>query len=544
MRFLIAAAAFACAMTVASAETVLISSGTIVTDAKGGTAEAVIAVDGRITYVGSLDGAAARAPETRIIDLKGGFAYPGFVDSHAHLMGIGLRELTLDLSGVTSLKALQDALRVYAAEHKEGPISGRGWIETHWPEKRFPTRADLDAVVADRPVFLERADGHAAVVNSAALKLGGITRTTRDPAGGRIERDAKGEATGMLIDTATSLVEDEMPEPTPALLREAMTRAVKRVATMGFTGVHNMSTSAQDIVLLDALAAEGKLPIRVDAYMDPAAAARVLKSGPYQDKTGRVRVRGVKLYADGALGSRGAALLAPYSDAKSNGLILMPANELTSYFSRAKKAGAQVAVHAIGDRANRIVLDTMAKTFGKGGGRELRWRIEHAQVIAPVDIPRFGKLGVIASMQPSHAIGDLHFAPARLGDARLKGAYAWQSLLSSGATIVAGSDAPVEKGEALEEFYAAIYRHDRKDFAGKNWHPEEVVSRSQALTMFTSAPAYAVFHERDLGTIAVGKRADISVFSVDLLKAAPADIIAGRPLVTIVDGVTVFKADR
>jgi predicted amidohydrolase YtcJ len=544
MRFLIAAATLIATTFVASAETVLISGGTIVTDANGGTAEAVIAVDGRITYVGTLAGAAARAPDTRIIDLKGGFAYPGFVDSHAHLMGIGLRELTLDLSGVASLKALQEALAAYAREHKDGPITGRGWIETHWPEKRFPTRADLDAVVADRPVFLERADGHAAVVNTAALKLGGIVRTTLDPAGGRIERDAKGEATGMLIDAATSLVEDEMPDPTPALKREAMTRAVNRVAAMGFTGVHNMSTSAEDVALLDALAAEGKLPIRVDAYMDPSGAARVLKSGPYQDKSGRVRVRGVKLYADGALGSRGAALLEPYSDAKGNGLVLMQAKTLASYFGRAKKAGAQIAVHAIGDRANRMVLDTMAKTFGKNGGTKLRWRIEHAQVIAPIDVPRFGKLGVIASMQPSHAISDLYFAPARLGDARLKGAYAWQSLLSSGATITAGSDAPVEKGEALEEFYAAVYRHDRKGFAGENWHLEEAASRAQALAMFTSAPAYSVFREGDLGTIANGKRADLSVFSVDLMAAKPGDIIAGRPVMTIVEGVAVFEAPR
>ena len=527
----------------AAADTVVVSGGTIVTDANGGTAEALIAKDGRITFVGSAAEAKAHAKGARVVDLKGAFAYPGFVDSHAHLLWIGVRELTLDLAAVRSVKELQTAVATYAAAHPAGPISGRGWIETHWPEKRFPTRADLDAVVSDRPVFLVRADGHAAVANTAALKLGGIGRATPNPAGGRIERDAKGDATGMLIDSAMSLVEDEMPEPTPAFKREALKRGVARVASLGWTGLHNMSVAADELAMLNAMAAAGELPIRVDNYLDAAGGAQVLKSGPYQDATGRVRVRGVKLYVDGALGSRGAALLAPYSDATGSGLILLQQKDMLAYLKRAKTAGAQIAVHAIGDRGNRLVLDAFATTFGAKGGRDLRWRIEHAQVVSPADLPRFAKLGVIASMQPSHAIGDLFFAPARLGAERLKGAYAWKSLLTSGATIAGGSDAPVEKGEALEEFYAAVYRHDRKGFAGEDWHLEETVDRRQALAMFTSAPAYAAFHEGEVGTLAVGKRADISVFSVDLLKAAPAEIIAGRPVMTIVDGVVVFSAE-
>jgi predicted amidohydrolase YtcJ len=347
----------------------------------------------------------------------------------------------------------------------------------------------------------------------------------------------------MLIDSAMSLVEDEMPEPTPAFKREALKRGAARVASMGWTGVHNMSVAADELAMLDAMATAGELPIRVDNYLDAESGTRVLKSGPYQDATGRVRVRGVKLYVDGALGSRGAALLAPYSDATGSGLILLQQKDMLAYLKRAKTAGAQVAVHAIGDRGNRLVLDAFAATFGPKGGRDLRWRIEHAQVIASADLPRFAKLGVIASMQPSHAISDLFFAPARLGAERLKGAYAWKSLLTSGATIAGGSDAPVEKGEALEEFYAAVYRHDRKGFAGNDWHLEEAVDRNQALAMFTSAPAYAVFHERELGSLEVGKRADISVFSADLLKAAPAEIIAGRPVMTMVDGKVVYSAE-
>jgi hypothetical protein len=303
-----------------------------------------------------------------------------------------------------------------------------------------------------------------------------------------------------------------------------------------------MSTSAEDVAFLTALAAKGKLPIRVDAYMTPEDSVRVLKSGPYQDATGLVRVRGVKLYADGALGSRGAALLEPYSDAATSGLVLMEPTKLVTYYNKAKKAGAQVTVHAIGDRANRMVLDSYEKALSRGANRDLRWRIEHAQVIAPADIPRFAMLGVIASMQPSHAVSDLYFAPARLGPERLKGAYAWVSLLKSGAKIVGGSDAPVERGVALEEFYAAAYRHDLKGHAGPDWHLEQAVSRTQALAMFTRAPAFAVFRERELGTLAVGMRADVSVFSVDLMKAEPAAIAAGKPVLVIVGGRVAFVA--
>jgi hypothetical protein len=524
----------------ARAEEILIAGGAIHTGVAEAPVQALVVRDGRIAFLGTLEEAKAEAPDAQFIDLKGAFAYPGFVDSHAHLMGIGMRELTLNLDQVRSLKELQEALAAYAAK-RAGPITGRGWIETHWPEKRMPTRADIDVVVANRPVFLRRADGHAAIANTKALELGEITNETPDPPGGRIERDKGGEATGMLIDAAMALVEAKLPAPTPALKREALKRGVARVAAQGWTGIHNMSVSGEEVEMLEAMATAKAVPIRVDVYLNLEDAERVLTSGPYEDASGRIRVRGIKLYADGALGSRGAALLEPYNDApKGSGLILMPGEEMLKHLSRAKKAGAQVAVHAIGDRANRLVLDVFRDAFGTNGGAALRWRIEHAQVIAPADLPRFAGLGIIASMQPSHAISDLHFAPARLGAERLKGAYAWGSLLDLGATIAGGSDAPVEKGEALEEFYAAIHRHDRAGFAGKDWHLEEAVTRRQALAMFTSAPAFAVFREEDLGTLAVGKRADLSVFSVDLMTANPAAIIAARPTMTIVDGKVVF----
>lgn len=541
LRLLAAAAALFATLGLATAAEIIVSGGTIVTDANGATAEALVAKDGRITFVGSATEAKAKAPNAKPVDLKGAYAYPGFVDSHAHLLGIGMRELTLNLDQTKSLKELQAALGAYARSHPTGPINGRGWIETHWPEKRYPTKADLDQVVPDRPVFLERADGHAAVANSKALELGGITKATPNPKGGLIERDKAGEATGMLIDGAMSLVDEEMPDATPEQQREAMKLAVARYASLGWTGLQNMSVGAGDITLLDAMAAKGELPIRVDNYMGQSAAGRVLKTGPYADKTGRVRVLGVKLFADGALGSRGAALLAPYSDAPdSSGLVLMPRKEMLSVLKKAKRAKAQVAIHAIGDRGNRAVLDAYQDVFGKQGGKALRWRIEHTQVLALADLPRLAKLGVIASMQPSHAVSDLYFAPARLGPDRLKGAYAWESLLKSGAVITAGSDAPVERGVPLEEFYAAIYRHDYEGKAGSDWHLEEAVTRSQALAMFTSAPAFAAFRENDLGTLSVGRRADLSVFNVDLLKAEPATIVKGKALMTIVDGEVVY----
>ena len=542
-RSIVLVGAVALAVAVAHArDVVLITGGTITTDAKGGTAEAVVAVDGRITFAGALDRAKKQAKHARVIDLKGGFAYPGFVDSHAHLMGVGFREMTLNLAGVASLKDMLAAVAKHAKANPEGPVTGRGWIETHWPEARFPTAKDLDAVVGDRPVFLERADGHAAVANSAALALGGITRETADPKGGRIERDASGAATGMLIDNAMGLVDSKLPEPSPAMKREALKRGVAREVSLGWTGIHDMSVSDEEVAMLTAMSAAQELPLRVDAFMSGDAVAQVLKRGPFQDARGRVRVRGIKLFADGALGSRGAALLAPYSDAPGTGLVRIEHDEMMDYLRRAKAAHAQIAFHAIGDKGNRMVLDAFADTFGPKGGRALRWRIEHAQVLSLEDLPRFAKLGVIASMQPSHAIGDLYFAPARLGPERLKGAYAWKSLLDYGAVVTGGSDAPVERGEALEEFYAAFYRHDRAGNAGGDWHLEEAVSRSQALALFTASPAYAVFRERELGTLAVGKRADVSVFSVDLLKASPADIIAARALMTMVDGSIVFEA--
>ncbi|HEY8571796.1 amidohydrolase [Phenylobacterium sp.] len=504
-------------------------------------AEAVAVTAGRIAYVGASAGARDHVgPNTRVIDLKGAALFPGFTDAHAHLRGVGERELTLNLEGSASAADVARRLKAHIDTRKPtGAVYGRGWIETGWPEKRFLERRDLDAVAPDRPVLLERADGHALTANSAALRAAGIDETTPAPPGAQILKGADGKLTGMLVDNAMNLVAKLIPPPT-AQDRLAAYRAAFKVETqLGWTGVHNMGIDTQDVALLEDMARRGEAPLRVYNAMDFAEADRILESGPRASPDGRITTRAIKLYMDGALGSRGAVLFQPYADAPGlSGAFVTAPERMKPVMARALARGVQIAAHAIGDRGNATVLDLYAEV---GATADKRWRIEHAQVIRPADIPRFGKAGVIASMQPSHAIGDLHFAPARLGPERLKGAYAWKSLTRTGAVVVGGSDAPVERGDPLIEFYAAVARKDLKGFSGPGWHPEEALSRPEALKLFTSAAAYARFAEAELGTIEVGKRADLSGFSVDLMTAPEAAIPKGRAVLTVVDGQVVFE---
>jgi predicted amidohydrolase YtcJ len=530
----------------ATAGDILIHGGPIHTGvAAAPTAQAVLIRDDRVLFVGDLAAARAKAAkDARDIDLKGAAAFPGFVDAHAHLTGIGLRELTLNLDKTASVEDLVSAVKAYAAAHPDGPIFGRGWIETHWPEKRFPSRADLDRAAPGRVVVLERADGHAVVASSAALAKAGVTKDTAAPTGGQILKGDDGQPTGMLVDHAQSLVAGVIPPPSEALKRQALERAGALYASRGWTGLGNMSVEAPDLAILRSLASERKFSLRVDNYMDPSGAAEVLAKGPSTDPTGLIRVRGIKLYMDGALGSRGAALLEPYSDAEGLGLQLTPHDKGLELMKAAKAVNAQVAMHAIGDRGNRMVLDWFGEALadGKGGGdTKARWRIEHAQIVADQDLPRFAKMGVVASMQPSHAIGDLYFAPARLGKDRLHEGYRWKDMLDSGAVVAAGSDAPVEVGDPRIEFYAAVYRHGLDGFANADWHLEEAVSRDQALRMLTWAPAYAAFAEQDRGTLEAGKKADVTVFSKDLMTVAPAEILKAQAVLTVVDGRVVFE---
>lgn len=516
------------------------------------TAEAVAVDAGRIVYVGAASGAEALiGPATQVIELNGAALYPGFTDAHAHLLGIGLREMTLNLEGVASLAALVDAVRARVAGTAPGAvIAGRGWIETHWPEARFPTAADLDAAAPDNPVILTRADGHALVANSAALARAGIDAATPAPAGGDILRDAAGRPTGMLIDKAMDLLAGVAPQPTPARRPAAFETGAGVYARYGWTGVHNMSVDPADLGVIALLADQGRLPLRVYNSVDRAGADALLASGAHTTGSGRVVTRAIKLYADGALGSRGAALFEPYGDADTTGLLLIGRDEILPILTTALRRGIQVNTHAIGDRANRLVLDWYGEALAAVPAAERaiaepRWRIEHAQVVHTDDHARFAELGVIASMQPSHAISDLHFAPDRLGldSGRLAGAYAWASLLEAGAIIAGGSDAPVERGDPAIEFYAAVARRDLTGYSGPGWHPDQAVDRQTALKMFTLWPAYAAFQEDALGSIAVGKRADFTALSHDIMTVPERDILQARAVLTVVDGAIVHRAD-
>lgn len=514
------------------------------------TVEAVAVEDGRIIAAGArADIDRLIGPDTDVIDLEGAALYPGFVDAHAHLLGIGMREMTLNLEGVSSVEELVDIIAAAAQETPEGEtIYGRGWIETGWPEARFPNRADLDQASDKHAIVIVRADGHALAANSAAIEKAGVTRQTPDPEGGRIERDAKGEPSGMFIDNAMGLIEKLVAEPSDEAKREAFAVGAGVYAASGWTGLHNMSVDPADVALIEQEAADGRVAIRVYNALD-AAGLEAIAAAPRVNNSGRIQTRAIKLYIDGALGSRGAALSAPYSDMpETSGLLLMTHEEAAPLLERALRDGVQITTHAIGDRGNALVLDWYEEAFAKVPADERRlanprWRIEHAQILHTEDIPRIAKDGVIASMQPSHAIGDLYFAPARLGDERLDGAYAWRSLLDAGAIIAGGSDAPVERGDPLIEFYAAVARKDLEGKSGPDWRPGQKVSREEALAMFTSAPAFASFQESDLGTIEVGRKADFTAFSKDIMTVPEAEILTAEPVMTVVDGEVVFRAE-
>ncbi len=507
----------------------------------------VVGDDGRIAAVlpeGANEDAPAIPEGAVIIELPdGSVIFPGFTDGHAHLLGVGEREMQLDLAGTSSIAEL---LTIVADENEanpgEGLLFGRGWIETGWPEGRMPTAADLDSVVAERPVILVRADGHALVANTAALDASGIDTDTPDTSGGKIERDKDGQATGILIDDAMALTMPLYQAPGDQDVREAYIKAGEVYTSRGWTGMHNMSVPPEHAALLADLDGEGLMPLRLwNAYAgdkENEAASREIAVGRLNE-TDTITNRAIKYYMDGALGSRGALLIEPYSDRPdTRGLSLLSPEDLKTAMAGADEGGYQLAVHAIGDLGNRRLIDGAIE-----GGYDAshRWRIEHTQILNPADIPRMAQSGLIASMQPSHAIGDLHFAPARLGMDRLQGAYAWQSLLDAGVLVIGGSDAPVEVGSPLIEFYAAVARKDLEGYSAEGWHPEEAVTRKEALALFTSAPAYGAFMEDEIGTIEVGKLADLSVFNTDLMTVPDAQILDAQPVMTVVQGEIVWQ---
>src|SRR5882724_11271659 len=437
-------------------------------------AKAVAVRGDRLVFVGSNEDAKKfQTPGARTVDLAGKLVVPGLTDSHCHIFGIGERELTLNLEGTNTLEDFLAKVKERVAKTERGKwVTGRGWIETFWKPPQFPARADLDKIAPDNPVFLTRADGHAAIANSAALRIAKIDKETKSPFGGEILRDKQtGEPTGMLLDHAQELVRKNIPQPSESERREAFVVGVKRELSLGWCEIQNAGSSLDDLPPMRQALEAGQCKIRVynAAYSPGPAGAALLRDGPTLNAFDHhFTQRTIKVVFDGALGSRGAALLAPYSDApETSGFLREKESELQPIFEEALRKGIQIETHAIGDRANRVILDLYEKAMkavrpNERKIREPRWRVEHAQILSAQDLPRFYKLAIIASMQPSHAISDLFFAPARLGQERLAGAYAWQSLRKSGAVICGGSDAPVERGEPMIEFYAAVTRKSIK----------------------------------------------------------------------------------
>src|SRR6266516_2260759 len=516
-------------------------------------AEAIAVKKDRVAFVGSnADAKRLAREETRVVDLGGKTVVPGLTDSHCHIFGIGEREMHLNLEGTNSLEDFLAKVKERVAQSRHGKwITGRGWIETFWKPPQFPTRADLDKIAQDHPVFLTRADGHAAIANTAALNIAKINKSTPNPFGGEILKDkTTGEPNGMLLDNAQALVAKNIPNATEAEREQAFLLGIGRELKLGWCEIQNAGSYADDIKIIRHCFDDRKVKLRfINAVYGPGEhAQRFLREGPIIDAYDHhFTQRTIKVIFDGALGPRGAALLKPYSDApETSGFLTEKPEELRPMFEEALRRGIQVETHAIGDRANRLILDLYEQAFKAVPPNErkiadARWRVEHAQIVDPADLPRFAKLGVIPSMQPSHAISDLFFAPARLGMDRLAGAYAWQSFLKAGSFISGGSDAPVERGEPMIEFYAAVARKSIKGESGEGWHPEQAVSREEALRMFTIWPAYAAFQEKDKGKIDIGMLADFTVLSADIMKISDAEILKTRGEMTVIGGESVYQ---
>ncbi|MCB1613676.1 MAG: amidohydrolase [Xanthomonadales bacterium] len=447
-----------------------------------------------------------------------GTVMPGLIDAHGHLMGLGFSLLQADLVGTRSKEAVIDRLKDKSAGLNEGDwLLGRGWDQNDWAGQAFPAAADLDAAFPDRPVWLKRVDGHAGWANSAALRAAGIDARTADPEGGRLLRDEQGQPSGVLVDAAMDLIETHIPKPDIALRRRALRLALATASKAGLTGVHDAGVSRENLALYRELADDQALPLRVYAMADGDSDAlrQLCREGLYAHPSGRLSMRAVKLYADGALGSRGAALLADYSDEPGNrGLLIQSPEHLREIIDKAAACGVQPAVHAIGDRANREVLDAYAALTAKQR-QALRPRIEHAQVVAMDDIPRFAELGVIASMQPTHATSDMPWAGDRVGAERLRGAYAWRRYLDRATHMAFGSDFPVENVEPIPGLYAAITRQDAEGSPEGGWLPDQRLTLVEALDAFTRGAAYAGFAENEVGTLEPGMRADFIVLSMD-----------------------------
>ena len=514
----------------------------------------VLIRDGKVAFVGDRKEARNRSSGAKRFDLSGSFVFPGWADAHGHLLGLGKSLEIANLRGAATAADAARRIRVLAGTLPAGAwVEGRGWDQNLWPGKAFPDARDLDAAVPGRPVAARRVDGHALWVNSLALERAGIRPETPDPVGGRILRRADGSPSGVLVDNAADLVQSVIPDAAAADLERRFLAAGRACAKAGLTQVQDASGyGREEIAALERLAARGELPIRVYATVSPepeplsAFFAKGIREGSGDDF---LTVRAIKAYADGALGSRGAALLADYSDEPGkSGLLVTPPKRLEQVAREAREHGWQLWIHAIGDRGNRVALDAFRKAVGaspsteKPGGS--RPRIEHAQVVASSDLPRFGREGVIASVQPTHATSDMPWAEARVGRERIRGAYAWRSLKSAGARLAGGSDFPVESENPLLGFYATITRQDLAGRPPGGWRASEKLARREALALFTSDAAWASFEENVRGKIEPGFAGDLSVFARDPMTASEREIPAIPIVMTVVGGRVAYAPGR
>ncbi len=511
-------------------------------------AEAFAVRDGRVIFVGSRQEAdALKGANTRVIDAAGKTVIPGMVDAHAHFGGLAQTLRSVDLVGTRSYDEVIARVIERAKNTPKGSwIQGRGWDQNAWGDTRFPTHEKLSAVVPDHPVVLTRVDGHATLVNAAAMRLAALTAAVKDPTGGKILRDAQGAPTGVLVDNAKEIVDTKVPGPTITETRAALKDAIGVMHQWGLTGMHDAGASRGLIDLYEQMAQAKELNLRLYVMIgdDSAALRHYLQVGPRSALyEGQLWVRAIKLYADGAMGSRGAALLEPYSDDPNNtGLLLSAPAHIREVAERALKSGFQVNTHAIGDRGNRVVLDAYEQALKSVPTADHRFRVEHAQILNYDDIPRFAQLGVIPSMQASHQTSDMYWIGKRLGPTRVLGAYAWRSLINSGVVVPNGSDFPVEQVNPLISFHASIARQDANDWPAGGWFPEQRMTREEALRSMTLWPAYAAFQEKEMGSLTPGKYADFVLLDQDIMRIPAELVLKTRVIATYVGGKEVYRA--
>jgi predicted amidohydrolase YtcJ len=524
----------------------LLTNGRIYTmDARATVADTVVVRDGCVAFVGARADVNP-APGEEIVDLGGRAVLPGLVDAHGHLMHLARARLSFDARGFDSEEAVAHAIGERARGRPRGEwITGRNWDQNLWPGRRFPSKATLDRTAPDHPVVLVRIDGHATWANSAALAAAGIDRATADPAGGLVARDDGGEPTGLLVDTAQRLLQRVEPRPSDAQFDRAVRDCIGDCLAVGLTGIHEMGAELYALAAYRRLLERGDFPFRnyvAVAGRSTSTWDHYRQRGPETLGDGRVVVGALKLLADGALGSRGAALHDAYCDDPGNtGLVLVPGEEVERLTLEAAPLGFQVCVHAIGDRANTLVLDAFERALRRAPRPDHRLRIEHAQILTDADVPRFQRLGVLPSMQATHCTSDMAWAVERLGPERLRGAYAWRSLLATGVVIAGGSDFPVESPNPFHGIHAAVTRRPR-DGADPGWQPEQRMTRLEAVRSFTSWNAFASRQERELGSLEPGKRADLIVLSEDVFTCPEARIPEIRPTLTLLDGEVVFRS--